>query len=260
MPDTADMSAPSTPHRTSSRGDGRFARLTPVLLVRAAHPRQAVLTAVALALAAAVSGRAPREVGLVAVTVLVGQGLLGWDNDLVDQRADEEDQRLFVQMQMEARMARREAEEAKRMAAESKQHYEATLAEQAEQRRMAAFTEVIQSDPVFTTYGKDPTTGKGLVEDLLADYVNQGADPATLRGIAGNIAARLKAQRDADIAAAKAEVAKGLKKNANAPATVGTRGAPGGRAPATGEVISAPPGAGFKSGPSFTKWLNRPSH
>lgn len=93
MPDTADMSAPSTPHRTSSRGDGRFARLTPVLLVRAAHPRQAVLTAVALALAAAVSGRAPREVGLVAVTVLVGQGLLGWDNDLVDERADRADER-----------------------------------------------------------------------------------------------------------------------------------------------------------------------
>ena len=93
MPDTADMSAPSTPHRTSSRGDGRFARLTPVLLVHAAHPRQAVLTAVALALAAAVSGRAPREVGLVAVTVLVGQGLLGWDNDLVDESADRADER-----------------------------------------------------------------------------------------------------------------------------------------------------------------------
>jgi 4-hydroxybenzoate polyprenyltransferase len=60
----------------------------PVLLVRAAHPRQAALTALAMAVAAAVSGRAPREVGLVLATVLVGQAVLGWDNDLVDQKAD----------------------------------------------------------------------------------------------------------------------------------------------------------------------------
>ncbi|MGA8246078.1 MAG: UbiA family prenyltransferase, partial [Nocardioides sp.] len=37
---------------------------------------------------AAVSGRAAREVGLVLLTVLVGQALLGWDNDLVDESAD----------------------------------------------------------------------------------------------------------------------------------------------------------------------------
>lgn len=59
-----------------------------MLLVRAAHPRQALLTALALAVAAAVSGRPPREVGLVLATVLVGQAVLGWDNDLVDQRRD----------------------------------------------------------------------------------------------------------------------------------------------------------------------------
>jgi 1,4-dihydroxy-2-naphthoate octaprenyltransferase len=64
-----------------------------VLLVRAAHPRQAVLTAVAISVAAAVSGRAAREVGLVLVTVLVGQALLGWDNDLVDESADRASQR-----------------------------------------------------------------------------------------------------------------------------------------------------------------------
>jgi 4-hydroxybenzoate polyprenyltransferase len=62
--------------------------LLPVLLVRAAHPRQAVLTALAMAVAAAVSGRAPREVALVLATVLVGQAVLGWDNDLVDEVAD----------------------------------------------------------------------------------------------------------------------------------------------------------------------------
>ena len=60
----------------------------PVPLVRAAHPRQAVLTALGMAVAAAVSGRPPREVGLVLATVLVGQAVLGWDNDLVDQKAD----------------------------------------------------------------------------------------------------------------------------------------------------------------------------
>ncbi len=60
----------------------------PVLLVRAAHPRQAALTALGMAVAAAVSGRAPREVGLVLATVLVGQAVLGWDNDLVDEKAD----------------------------------------------------------------------------------------------------------------------------------------------------------------------------
>jgi 4-hydroxybenzoate polyprenyltransferase len=59
-----------------------------VLLVRAAHPRQAGLTALGLAVAAAASGRAPREVGLVLATVLVGQAVLGWDNDLVDEAAD----------------------------------------------------------------------------------------------------------------------------------------------------------------------------
>ena len=65
----------------------------PVPLVRAAHPRQAVLTALGMAVAAAVSGRPPREVGLVLATVLVGQAVLGWDNDLVDEKADRADER-----------------------------------------------------------------------------------------------------------------------------------------------------------------------
>ncbi|HEY0951225.1 hypothetical protein, partial [Nocardioides sp.] len=65
-----------------------LAHLTPVLLLRAAHPRQALLTAAGLAVAAALSGRAGREVALVFATVLVGQALLGWHNDLVDSRRD----------------------------------------------------------------------------------------------------------------------------------------------------------------------------
>ncbi|WP_309649371.1 UbiA family prenyltransferase [Nocardioides sp.] len=60
----------------------------PVLLLQAAHPRQAVLTAVGLAAAAALSGRPTREVAVVLATVLVGQVILGWHNDLVDRRRD----------------------------------------------------------------------------------------------------------------------------------------------------------------------------
>jgi len=81
-------SAPPAPEASSGARHGSLTALTPALLVRAAHPRQAVLTALAMAVAAAVSGRAPREVGLVLATVLVGQAVLGWDNDLVDEAAD----------------------------------------------------------------------------------------------------------------------------------------------------------------------------
>ena len=41
-----------------------------------------------LALVAALSGRAPREIALVALTVLLGQAVLGWHNDLVDRERD----------------------------------------------------------------------------------------------------------------------------------------------------------------------------
>ena len=59
-----------------------------LLLVRAAHPRQALVTAAAAGTAAAVAGRPLREVGLVAATVLVGQSLLGWADDLADRERD----------------------------------------------------------------------------------------------------------------------------------------------------------------------------
>jgi 4-hydroxybenzoate polyprenyltransferase len=61
---------------------------TPFLLVRAAHPRQALATALVLAGAAALDGRPAREIALVGGTVLVGQVILGWHNDLVDEQAD----------------------------------------------------------------------------------------------------------------------------------------------------------------------------
>jgi len=60
----------------------------PILLLRAAHPRQSLLTALGLAIAAALAGRPAREAGLVFATVLVGQAILGWHNDLVDRERD----------------------------------------------------------------------------------------------------------------------------------------------------------------------------
>jgi 4-hydroxybenzoate polyprenyltransferase len=78
------MSTQAPPARRGSS----LARSLPVLLVRAAHPRQALGTALAMGLAAGLAGRPLREIGLVAATVLVGQAVLGWDNDLVDRARD----------------------------------------------------------------------------------------------------------------------------------------------------------------------------
>lgn len=57
-------------------------------LVRAAHPRQVLGTAIAVATAAAVAGRPLREVLLVGATVLVGQSVLGWSDDIADRDRD----------------------------------------------------------------------------------------------------------------------------------------------------------------------------
>ncbi len=67
----------------------RLGRTLPFLLLRAAHPKQAVLTALGLAAAAGLADRPGREAGLVLLTALVGQSILGWDNDLVDRVRDE---------------------------------------------------------------------------------------------------------------------------------------------------------------------------
>jgi 4-hydroxybenzoate polyprenyltransferase len=69
-------------------GSASGPRQAVLLVTRAAHPRQALLTAAGLAGAAYLSGREPREVGLVALTVLVGQAVLGWHNDLADRERD----------------------------------------------------------------------------------------------------------------------------------------------------------------------------
>ncbi|WP_370290928.1 UbiA family prenyltransferase [Nocardioides sp.] len=64
------------------------AEVTWVQLLQAAHAKQAVTTALAVALAAALTGRAPRETGVVFATVLIGQTVLGWHNDIVDRDRD----------------------------------------------------------------------------------------------------------------------------------------------------------------------------
>lgn len=75
-----DETAPATLAPVVAAGPVRRA----LALVRAAHPRQLLATAAAVALAAFVAGRPLPEVGLVALTVAIGQAILGWHNDLVD--------------------------------------------------------------------------------------------------------------------------------------------------------------------------------
>lgn len=57
-------------------------------LLLACHPLPTAAMTVALALAAALSGRSGQEVALVAVTVLSGQLTVGWINDVVDRERD----------------------------------------------------------------------------------------------------------------------------------------------------------------------------
>ncbi|MFW6774286.1 UbiA family prenyltransferase [Nocardioides sp. CPCC 205120] len=82
-----DATAPARPRR---RPPVPQAVRNVLALVVAAHPRQLVLTAAAVALAAFVAGRPMEEVGLVALTVALGQAVLGWHNDLVDADTDRE--------------------------------------------------------------------------------------------------------------------------------------------------------------------------
>ena len=61
---------------------------TAIALLLAAHPLQSTLIAVGVGIAAALSGRSGREVGLVLVTVLVGRATAGWLNDVADRQRD----------------------------------------------------------------------------------------------------------------------------------------------------------------------------
>ena len=86
----ADAPVTTEPSDTPTTPAGRrsWRELTPLLLLRAAHPRQAVLTAGGLAVAGALASRPPRELALVFGTVLVGQAVVGWHNDLTDRKRD----------------------------------------------------------------------------------------------------------------------------------------------------------------------------
>ena len=59
----------------------------PALLL-AAHPLQGLAIAAGTALAAALSGRALREVGVVFLAVLLGRFTYGWLNDVADRHRD----------------------------------------------------------------------------------------------------------------------------------------------------------------------------
>ncbi|WP_322937074.1 UbiA family prenyltransferase [Nocardioides bizhenqiangii] len=70
---------------------GFFGRLqwTPLLLVQAAHAKQAIVTALVMGGVAVLADRPAQEAGVVLLTVLVGQTILGWHNDIVDKARDE---------------------------------------------------------------------------------------------------------------------------------------------------------------------------
>lgn len=68
-------------------------RSWPIGLVQASHARHGILVTLGVTAAAALSGRSTREVGLVLITVLVGQFALGLHNDLVDRERDREHDR-----------------------------------------------------------------------------------------------------------------------------------------------------------------------
>ena len=78
---------------TRTARSGRVRASYPVALWRAGHPKVAAATTAVIGGAAALSGRSTGDVGLVALTVLVGQLVLGWHNDVVDRRRDAEHER-----------------------------------------------------------------------------------------------------------------------------------------------------------------------
>ncbi|WP_235736693.1 UbiA family prenyltransferase [Nocardioides alcanivorans] len=69
-------------------------RSWPIGLARSCHARHGILVTLGVTVAAALSGRSTREVGLVLLTVLVGQFLLGVHNDLVDRERDRDNDRV----------------------------------------------------------------------------------------------------------------------------------------------------------------------
>jgi hypothetical protein len=95
-PDPAKSPSPppdAPPAATTADAPRRTWRQSvPLSLLRAAHPGQAILTAAGMAAAGALAGRPARELGLIFATVLVGQAMVGWHNDVVDRARDAADE------------------------------------------------------------------------------------------------------------------------------------------------------------------------
>jgi 4-hydroxybenzoate polyprenyltransferase len=91
---TPTSTSPSAPRSapTPAPASRTWRQAAPLSLLRAAHPKQALVTAAAVAAGGALAGRSTRELGLVFATVLVGQAIVGWHNDLVDRRRDAADE------------------------------------------------------------------------------------------------------------------------------------------------------------------------
>ncbi len=92
-PVTPGTATPGTAPESAPPGDDSAAAysvrtMLPVLLLRAAHPRRALITALVMGIVAALAGRPGNEALLVLATVLVGQVVLGWHNDAVDAERD----------------------------------------------------------------------------------------------------------------------------------------------------------------------------
>ncbi len=81
----ADADARAVPAQRRRFGSLQW---TPLLLIQAAHAKQAIVTALAVGGVAVLADRPPREAGVVLLTVLVGQTILGWHNDIVDKARD----------------------------------------------------------------------------------------------------------------------------------------------------------------------------
>lgn len=92
--DENEPAPPALPTARSGRagwllGGRNASEFVPLQLLQAAHAKQAVGTALAMGLVAAIAGRPAREAGVVLLTVLVGQTILGWHNDIVDRLRDQ---------------------------------------------------------------------------------------------------------------------------------------------------------------------------
>ncbi len=86
-PEATEEADPPT-RRTPRRLGLSLADSGPVLLLQAAHPRQALVTGLGLGVVALAADRPLREAAVVAATGVVGQAVLGWHNDIVDRETD----------------------------------------------------------------------------------------------------------------------------------------------------------------------------